>query len=282
MKTEVKVIADSVSPSGERLTTLQVCFPRFILAEVNTHRVLSRNYRSSRAVPVEKLIAEVERSPFVPLAFGKNRPGMQANDVLDERQAMRAEDAWRHAAQLAVQQATELKDLGVHKQLANRVIEPFLYVHDVISATEWDNFFALRCHKDAQPEFQELAEKIRDAITRHEPILRPFDPYVPSTSPDHLKVSWHLPYVTDEEREFEPLETLRIKSAARCAWVSYTPFDQSKETTYQKCLRTYEKLMSTPMHASPFEHVATPGNTHPNNFVGWSQWRHFLEEDRRG
>src|SRR3546814_11664908 len=108
MKTEVKVIADSVSPNFERLTTLQVGFPRFILAEVNTHRVLSRNYRSSRAVPVEKLIAEVERSPFVPLAFGKNRPGMQANDVLDERHALRAADAWRPAAQLEVKQAPDV------------------------------------------------------------------------------------------------------------------------------------------------------------------------------
>lgn len=280
MKTEVKVIADSVSPSGERLTTLQVCFPRFILAEVNTHRVISRNYRSSRAVPVEKLIAEVERSPFVPLAFGKNRPGMQANDVLDERQAMRAEDAWRHAAQLAVQQATELKDLGVHKQLANRVLEPFLYVHGVISATEWDNFFALRCHKDAQPEFQELATMIRAAMGESEPTLRRWREFV--SDPSKYEASWHLPYVTDGERAEYRLEWLMEASAARCAWVSFKPHDESEGTNLEKITRTIKKLVSTPMHASPFEHVATPGNTHPANFAGWCQWRHFLEEDRRG
>ncbi|QKW95580.1 thymidylate synthase complementing protein [Stenotrophomonas phage vB_SmaS-AXL_3] len=282
MKTEVKVIADSVSPNFERLTTLQVCFPRFILAEVNTHRVLSRNYRSSRAVPVEKLIAEVEQSPFVPLAFGKNRPGMQANDLLDERQAMRAEDAWRHAAQLAVQQATELKDLGVHKQLANRVLEPFLYVHGVITATEWDNFFRLRCHKDAQPEFQVLATMIREAMDASEPVPREFDLIDDVRVNGFHHESWHLPYVYDHERNNFGLEYLKKMSAARCAWVSYKPFDESDEADHHKVNRTFDKLVGEPMHASPMEHVATPGNTHPANFVGWCQWRHFLEEDRRG
>lgn len=283
MKTEVKVIADSVSPSGERLTTLQVCFPRFILAEVNTHRVLSRNYRSSRAVPVEKLIAEVERSPFVPLAFGKNRPGMQANDVLDERQAMRAEDAWRHAAQLAVQQATELKDLGVHKQLANRVLEPFLYVHGVISATEWDNFFALRCHKDAQPEFQELATMIRAAMEQSDPVERGDMTILRDHHSD-----WHLPYVTDGERAEYRLEWLMEASAARCAWVSFKPHDESEGTNLEKITRTIKKLVSTPMHASPFEHVATPfshllpGHKTDSNFNNWIQWRHVLEAQRHG
>lgn len=274
MKTEVKVIADSVAPTGDRLTTLQVCFPRFILAEFNTHRVVSRNFRSSRAVPVEKLIAEVEQSPFVPLAFGKNRAGMQANDLLDERQAMKAEDAWRHAAQLAVQQATELKDLGVHKQLANRVLEPYLYVHGVISATEWENFFALRCHKDAQPEFQELARLVRDALTQSTPVQLDYG-------------DWHLPYVKEWEFDHWGLEVIRKVSSARCAWVSYKPFESTDEdekdyTNIKKAVATFEKLVGTPMHASPMEHVATPGNTHPSNFVGWCQWRHFLEEDRRG
>lgn len=281
MKTEVKVVADSVSSTGSRLTTLQVCFPRFILAEVNTHRVLSRNFRSSRAVPVEKLIAEVNASPFVPLAFGQNRRGMQATDLLDERQSQRAEDAWRHAAQLAVQQATELKDLGVHKQLANRVIEPFLYVHGVISATEWDNFFDLRCHADAQPEFQELASLIRDALECHLPTRRPFPEVAPTQ-----ELAWHLPYVSDYERENYDVEYLRRMSGARCAWVSYHPFDESEEPNHVKVGRTFDKLTSTPMHASPFEHVAMPAHPHRRghrgNFAGWTQWRHLLEEDRRG
>lgn len=276
MKTEVKVIADSVSPGGERLTTLQVCFPRFILAEFNTHRVVSRNFRSSRAVPVEKLIAEVRESPFLPSQFTRNQAGMQGGEALGGVELHRAEQAWREAAEQAAYYAELLADAGVHKQYANRGLEPYLYVHGVISATEWDNFFALRCHKDAQPEFQELACLIRDALTQSTPVDRSFVGY------GNDQRSWHLPYVNSVEREEFSLEFLRRASAARCAWVSYKPFEQTNEPDHVKVERTFNKLVSTPMHASPMEHVATPGSTHPSNFEGWCQWRHFLEEDRRG
>lgn len=269
MKTEVKVIADSVSLDGARLTTLQVCFPRFILAEVNTHRMLSRNFRSSRAVPVAKLIEEVRTSPFLPSQFTRNQAGMQGGEALSGDELARAEQAWREAAELAAYYAELLVDAGVHKQYANRVLEPYLYVHGVISATDWDNFFNLRCHKDAQPEFQELAFLIREALSASTPKLVGYG-------------EWHLPYVYDHERNTFDLEYLKKMSAARCAWVSYRPFSESDEADHHKINRTFNKLVGEPMHASPMEHVATPGNTHPANFVGWCQWRHFLEEDRRG
>lgn len=277
MKTEAKVIADSISPDGARLTTLQVCFPRFILAEVNTHRVLSRNYRSSRAVPVAKLIDEVRSSPFMPSQFTRNKAGMQGGEALSGLDLFKAESAWRRAADDAANHAEALAAAGVHKQYANRGLEPYLYVHGVISATEWDNFFALRCHPDAQPEFQELAHLIRASIVTSTPVERPF--FNHADHPEQYDC-WHLPYIYDHERGNFGLEYLKKMSAARCAWVSYQPFDESDEANHHKVNRTFDKLMSTPMHASPMEHVAEPGNTHPSNFQGWCQWRHYLEEDR--
>lgn len=274
MKTEAKVIADSVSPSGERLTTLQVCFPRFILAEFNTHRVVSRNFRSSRAVPVEKLIAEVRESPFLPSQFTRNKAGMQGGEALGGVELHRAEQAWREAAEQAAYYAELLADAGVHKQYANRGLEPYLYVHGVISATKWDNFFALRLHPDAQPEFQELASLMWTALGQ--------------STPGELDYGdWHLPYVNEVTADHWGLDVARKISAARCAWVSYKPFDSTEEdekdyTNIKKALATFEKLVGTPMHASPMEHVATPGNTHVSNFTGWVQWRHLLEGRSHG
>lgn len=282
MKTEVKVIADSVGPDGARLTTLQVCFPRFILAEVNTHRVLSRNYRSSRAVPVKKLLEEVRQYPFIPSQFTRNQAGMQGGEALSGTELEAARHAWLAAASIAADNAELMAKLGVHKQYANRGLEPYLYVHGVISATEWDNFFALRCHPDAQPEFQELAHLMRDALAKSTPVPRTFDVIDDVRVGGYYHESWHLPYVYDHERRNFGLEYLKKMSAARCAWVSYKPFDESDEADHHKVNRTFDKLMSTPMHASPMEHVATPGNTHRSNFVSWVQWRHLLEEDRRG
>lgn len=276
MKTEVKVLADSVAPSGDRLTTLQVCFPRFILAEVNTHRVLSRNYRSSRAVPVEKLLEEVRTSPFIPSQFTRNQAGMQGGEALTGEELDAARTAWVAAARIAADNAEVMANLGVHKQYANRGLEPYLYVHGVISATAWENFFTLRCHPDAQPEFQELANLVREALRTSEPVDCGYDSYQRTHHRD-----WHLPYITEVERSQYVLDHLKMMSAARCAWVSYKPFDESEVSNFEKVERTFQKLMSTPMHASPMEHVATPGNTHPANFDGWVQWRHLLEEDRR-
>lgn len=270
MKTEAKVIADSISPDLIRLTTLQVCCPRFILAEVNTHRVFSRNWRSSRAVPVDKMIEEVRNHPFIPSQFTRNQAGMQGGEPLSGAELVHAEMVWREAAEVAAHYAERLAAVGVHKQYANRGLEPYLYVHGVISATEWDNFFKLRLHKDAQPEFQELAQQMAHAINQSTPVER-----------KHYGTnSWHLPYITDFERSDHDLDYLMKMSASRCAWVSYKPFDESDAPNHVKVERTFNKLMSEPMHASPFEHVATPGSVHKSNFIGWDQWRHFLEEGR--
>jgi thymidylate synthase ThyX len=275
VKTTAAILADSVNEAGDRLTTLQVCFPRFILAEVNSLRVFSRNYRSSRAVPVDKLISEVRLDPFIPSQFTKNKPGMQGGAALSGEELVRARKTWELAASTAADFAVALARAGVHKQYANRGLEPYLYVHGVVSATDWDNFFALRCHPDAQPEFQELACAMRDAIQASKPTWRDASW---GGAGDHHR-NWHLPYVTDDERAALPLHLLKQASAARCAWVSYKAHDPTTDVTdLAKVTRTYERLiLADPIHASPLEHQATPGYGSRSNYRGWDQHRHQVE-----
>lgn len=284
MKTAATVIQDSISPNGVRLVTMQIEFPRFILPEFNTHRVFSRNFRSSRAVPVATLVNEVRTSPFIPLQFTKNRAGMQGGAPLTDDEARNAESVWRTAAKVAADHAEWLAKVGVHKQYANRGLEPYMYTHGVVSSTEWENFFDLRCHPDAQPEFQELACKMRIALEDSEPVLRLNDTIDEVRTGGYYEASWHLPYVNDYERKNYGLEFLKKMSAARCAWVSYKPFDQASDDyvlNIEKINNTFDKLAgSRPIHASPFEHQATPG-TRNGNFRGWLQQRGMIEGKRR-
>ena len=151
------ILADSVNPAGVRLTTLSIRFPRIVLAEFNTHRMLSRNSASSRAIPVEKRIAAVRADPFVPAAFGANKRGMQAGDALTGSQADAAREAWIRASLQACERAEEMAHAGVHKQWANRLIEPYSWHEVIVSATEWDNFWHLLISEHAQPEIRAAA-----------------------------------------------------------------------------------------------------------------------------
>jgi thymidylate synthase ThyX len=258
-----KIIADSIA-YGVRLTTLEVTFPRFILAEINTHRMLSRNSASSRAIPVERRLQQVRENPFMPEAFGKNKPGMQADAALDEMSAGDARLEWQNAAADAVESAARLAKIGVHKQHANRLLEPFCWHTMVVTATEWDNFFALRCHQHAQPEMQITAKLMRDAMHASTPReLRPKE--------------WHLPYVavTDNTVDTDAkvvatqldgtvteglvgwrqstLEERIAISAARCAAVSYER--QNVEKTIEQYVARHNDLRQSG-HMSPFEHQA--------------------------
>lgn len=244
--TTAKVIADTVHPQvpQARITTFEVYAPRFLLAEINTHRVLARSAASSRAIPVAKRVEMVAEDPFVPLAFGRNQPGMVADENLDDETNEEAKQIWLRGVVFALMVAKDLNDIGAHKQLANRVLEPYSYVHGVITATEWQNFWDLRLAANAQPEFQELAEKMYDALVASEPVKR----------------HDHLPYtddITDNEDEIHDLtlEQLQKVSAARCARISYTyhdgkPFDLQRDI--DRC-----QLLIDDKHMSPFDHVAT-------------------------
>jgi thymidylate synthase ThyX len=265
MAYEAKVIADSISPENVRLTTIEVTLPRIVLAEFNTHRMFSRNSASSRAIPVERRIQMIESDPFVPTAFGKNQKGMQAGEALEGEAEVRARLAWYNALNASVVQARELAKIGVHKQLANRLLEPFAWHTIVVTATEWENFFALRCHPNAQPEIRTAAEMMRDAMRASEPVPIGYD-------------EWHLPYlktgeafdldVFDEgwkqacgasKRDVGPYTPAKVKvSVARCARVSFLTHDGVRDTEADRGL--YDKLAGNG-HMSPLEHAARPATS---------------------
>lgn len=261
---EAKIIADSVNKDGKRLTTFVVKYNRYIIAELGTHRMLSRNSASSRAIPVSKLLRAVYDSPAKPVSWGINVSGMQAKGELNGWRRWLAENIWVLASYFAISCAWLLAKLSVHKQVTNRLLEPWCWTTTIISATEWANFFNLRCHRDAQPEFQELAYKMLEAYVASEPKLL-------------QDGEWHLPFADqylDENLSIE--EKLKIVSA-RCARVSYLNFEG--DIDHNKDYDLHDKLIGgETVHASPTEHAAmawtqplTPEQT--GNFKGFIQYR---------
>lgn len=244
-----KIVADSINKQGVRLTTFEIEYPRFILAELNTHRMLSKNTASSRAIPIEKMIEQVQSNPARPYYWGKNQSGMKAKEEIDGVSKSLARLNWDEAAQNVLVFVRHLADLGVHKQTANRLLEPFQWCKTVITGTEWNNFFYLRNHEDAQPEFRILAQKMFKERESSCPILL------------HTG-EWHLPYYRDgfwaSECFDESLGDARKISVSCCAQVSYRKQDDSIE----KANKIFDMLnvgsKDNPCHASPTEHQATP------------------------
>jgi len=256
MKTySAKIILDSVGPTGTRLVTAELIFPRKVLAEANTHRALSKNSASSRAVPLKKTLQMVRDNPYIPSHWGKNQRGMQAfKEVLPEK-AMEAEKEWLKARDFALQQAEKLADLKIHKQVANRILEPFMWHTVLISGTEWSNFLHLRNHEDADPDIRKPAALLEEALKQSEPSA--------------LQIGeWHMPLMNIgieneiekimEEYPNDPQAPLKI-SIARCARVSYLSHDGKRD--FSKDMELFDRLDLK--HLSPFEHVATPFD--PNN-----------------
>jgi hypothetical protein len=301
MSFDAKVLADSRSPQGHRLTTLEVTFPRFVLAEFNTHRVFSRNSASSRAIPIVKQLRRVLERPFVPLEFGSNQPGMQAGPPLEGEARLAAERGWLRARDEAVRQVLRLISspdtvatdddllqrlgdveavvkekaqpadwLNVHKQVANRLLEPFMWHTVIVTATEWDNFFNLRCHTDAQPEIRRAAELMRDSRETSEPA-------------PVAEGEWHLPLIRPEDRDEASTEDLVKISAGRCARVSYLTHAGTRDLSAD--IELHDRLLSSG-HMSPLEHPARPlseeelaGGEWCGNFRGWRPYRKTIENE---
>jgi thymidylate synthase ThyX len=296
MSFDAKVLADSRSPAGHRLTTLEATFPRFVLAEFNTHRVFSRNSASSRAIPIAKQLRRVLEEPYVPVEFGSNQPGMQAGPALSGERRDAAEAEWLRARDDAVRRVLHLiaapdafsadddllenlqrveaaiRDksrpaewLNVHKQVANRLLEPFMWHTVIVTATEWDNFWNLRCHPDAQPEIRLVAETMRNAMEASEP-------------EEPAEGEWHLPLVRPEDREqVGSIEDLIKVSAGRCARVSYLTHAGRRDLDAD--IQLHDRLLESG-HMSPLEHPARPltegelaESEWSGNFRGWHSYR---------
>ena len=298
-----KVVCDSISEQGVRLTTFEIEYPRIVMSEFNTMRAISKNSSSSRAIPVSKMLEHTKNINLKPIYFGSKKSGMQAGDELDGSDLINAKLFWEAALFDAITWATELDELGVAKEVCNRLVEPFQLVKVVCTATDWDNFFNLRLHPDSDPNICMLAYKMYKAMQESKPI--------------ELKVGeWHLPFVNvgwngkgemcyaDDDFNFIELEQAIKLSAASCASVSY----RTEGMTLEKADKIFDMLIKAEVvHSSPLEHCATPvkpkfnelgkvrvncsepqswedGITHMNkqgqlcsgNLRGYVQYRHLL------
>jgi len=245
MSITAKVIEDSISPSKSRLTTMVLSYPRWIHSEFMTHRVFSRNAASSRAIPVATMIDRAVNHTAMPVYWGKNQKGMQAAEEISADAQFFATKLWKEAAQSAANYALKLQELGVHKQITNRLIENFQNIEVVVTSTKWANFYALRNHPDAQPEIKTLAAEMVKAHRASVPkALSEYD--------------WHLPFVTPAERSaLTDIIACRV-SAARCARVSYLKHDGTTPSLGDD-LELFNRLVARDIkHASPTEHQARP------------------------
>jgi hypothetical protein len=264
MSYEVKIIADSIGPNKVRITTFQLKYPRLIHSEALTHRAFSRNASSSRAIPIEKMMEWVEADPVMPVHWGSKKRGMQAGEEIANKSL--AELCWLGAFKAVLGFAKVMNGLGLHKQIVNRMLEPWSHINVVLTATTFDNFFSLRCHKDAQPEIQKLAVMMARAYRDSKPMVLP-------------EGAWHLPYITTAEHHLYPTDLQLKMSTARCCRVSYLTME-GKPAEPEKDFFLHDQLM-VDKHFSPFEHCAQATND-PNfrsgNFHGWVQYRQTLPE----
>lgn len=260
MTIKATIIQDS-SSRGNRITTVELEYPRFIHAELLTHRLFSRNAASSRAVPIEKMLEHISSTPAEPVHWGINQAGMSAKEQLTGQALINAKAWWYSAKDSAVEWARIMSKGGGHKQWINRVTEPFQTMKTIVTATEYGNWFDLRDHEDAQPEIHALATATRIAMKNSVPVQL-------------LPGEWHTPYVDRKEgpemlHYFDTtgveisLEDAIMISASSCAQVSYRKTDGSLE----KAKLVYDRLVgATPRHSSPFEHQASPVQ---NNVINW-------------
>lgn len=281
---KAEIVADSINMCGNRLTTFVLEYPRFCHSELLTHRMFSKNSASSRAIPIEKMIQQVIDNPATPVWWGKNQSGMQAKEELNLTDREKAQIKWLEARDIAIGYVRQLMEIGLHKQIANRILEPWFNIRIILSGTEFENFFALRAHPDAQPEIQALAYKM-------------LEEYNKSTPKKLNNEEWHIPFGDkmdiDRLREILPppamnydncqsynsnLINVKIKiSVARCARVSYLNYEGKDD--YEADVKLCDRLFGNiPRHLSPAEHVAQAldSSEFVGNFRGFKQYRYFF------
>lgn len=274
----VKVVADSVSPAGKRITTLECRYWRAIHAEVMTHRAFARNAASSRAIPYygkspKCTVAMMKREPFIPKYIGAEQKGMQSGEQLSPDQLDEARMIIASMLENVMIGTDRLYALGVHKSIINRYLEPWSYITTLITATEWNNFYALRIHPKAEKHFNELAVSMAQAMLH--------------SKPTQLKVGQlHLPYINSKDWDevhgisatlADAEKMIKKISSARSARVSYLTHDGKRDIAEDTGLfNKLEDPGDNVLHASPFEHVAicmASAEHQSGPFRGWKQYR---------
>jgi thymidylate synthase ThyX len=196
--------------NGNKFATFLIRFPKILLAELNTHRQLVRNCGSSRAIPSATFIDSITNDPYIP-PFSQNRPGMTGLALeYDSEEYQEAEELWLQARDYLCATVKDYKELGIHKQDANRLLEPFYHVDIVLSGTDWINFFKLRTAPDAQPAFRAIALKMQQLLDTTCP-----NPLMPD--------EWHIPFMdAHPDTDKLSLEDKLKVAIARIARVSYS------------------------------------------------------------
>lgn len=264
---EAKIVADSINTESrnKRIISYVLKYPRFIHSELMTHRMFSRNAASSRAIPIKKFIEDVLTEPAMPIHWGAAQKGMQADNEVDQETKIKAMQLWHSARDSAVDFANKFNDLGLHKQVANRLLEPFFHMTTLLTATEFENFFKLRAHKAAQPEIRELAYRMLEAKDESKP--------VPKETGE-----WHIPFGDKFTDGLSIEQKLKI-ATARAARVSYKTFDGV--INYDRDYELHDMLLAEG-HYSPFEHSAVAEYGVFANFCQWKSYRHSIEPKLQG
>lgn len=258
---EIKL--DSISEEEYRLTTFELVLPKQLLAQLNTHRSLSKNAASSRAIPVKTFMKSVQDNPVMPV-WTENRPGMVGDKLQDKALEEKLNMLWIKARNFNMEVAAEMSALGAHKQTVNRLLEPWFYAKIICSATDLDWFFHLRDSGTAQEEIAILARAMKAALAESSPRVM-------------QRGEWHIPFILPGEEDL-PLDVKLKISVARCARVSYKTHDNGLLSTIEKDLKLYEQLFEE-KHLSPFEHqarVSYSDNFRGGNFKGWVQNRKII------
>ncbi len=229
-----------------------------------THRAFSRNAASSRAIPVKTMIEKLRREPAIPIFWGSAQKGMQAGEEIDQFSQLQARQAIEDGMEEMIKLSEELLALGLHKQIANRYLEPWAHMETLVTATDWENFYSLRCHKDAEPNFQALSYAILKEFVTHEPTPTGW-------------MDWHIPY-GDRLPDDMPLgEKIKI-ATARAARTSYMRFDG---TSIPEADLALHDQLSESSHWSPFEHVARAQMGRFANYLGWMPYRKTFRNENR-
>lgn len=281
-KISARIVADSITKDGKRITSIVAVIPRIVLAELNTHRALSKNSASSRAIPFPKMCDMVVNEPFIPMLFQKTHKGMQGTEQFTEvSDIAQCVNMWLDARDKAVASAKELDNFGVTKQLCNRILEPFMYHTVLLTATDWENFIALRAHKDAEVHIQDFAYKVIDVLNDSTPKVL-------------MEGEWHIPF--GDNIDYDRVSKLHSEdrivpnavvlasiieiATARCARVSYNNFEGKDD--YEADMKLHDQLLESG-HMSPFEHCAqaASGDTISGNFKGYVQYRKMFSGENR-
>lgn len=261
--------AELIVGNGSCLT-YKLEYPRYIHSELMTHRAFSRNATSSRACPLKTTLEKLKNDRWYPAHIYQNCPGMVGKKLAENPETFKV--YWDDARDAVIKAAESMSLFDFHKQHINRILEPFLKIKVIVTATDWDNFFNLRLAEDAEPEMRDLAMAIQLETRGHH-------------SSEHFGACYELqdarcglPFVTQEEVDMikDPDVLMRI-SGARCARISYKEYDGS-DPNVMKDLELANRLLKAG-HMSPFEHptVFMDDNFNYYNLTGCMSYRYIYE-----